>query len=207
MKSRIGHELSLNRALLIAVATILAMTGLACSITGRPQQRGDSPSTQGYRLGEIRVIGPKALHSDYIRSSLGLVSGEIYDESQFRKGVENLKKSYGTLGFVTFRVQPAFNVDEQRKVLNLTVTIDEGLQYFFNSISFVGNTTIPDEVIRREIALKEGLIFDSTRLELSRLRLNQLGLFEEINVEDLQITPSPDTRKVDVILTVKEKQR
>jgi outer membrane protein insertion porin family len=207
MRNCIGHQLSFSRALLIAVATIMALPPISTASQGDLSRGAIPPSTQGYRLGEIRLTGAKRLDTDTVRSALGLVSGEIYDESQLRKNIENLKKAYGTLGFITFQVQPVFNVDEQRKILNVTVNIDEGLPYYFNRITFTGNTTIPDEVLRREIALKEGLLFDSTRLEFSRLRLNQLGLFEEIKVEDFQITPSPDTQKVDIVLKVKEKQR
>ena len=161
---------------------------------------------EAYRLGEIRVIGAKAHPSEISRSSLGLVSGEIYDESKLRKGFEYLKEFYGEGGYITFLPQPVLDVDEQRKVLNLTVNIDEGSRYIFNRISFTGNTTIPDEVIRREIRLTEGFAINTRLLEVSRVRLNQLGLFEEIKTEDFQLMPSPDEPKVDVVLRVKEKR-
>ena len=66
--------------------------------------------------------------------------------------------------------------DEQQKVVNLTVNIDEGRQYIVNRISFTGNTTTPDEVIRREILLKEGEVFNASLLTLSLSRLSQLGI-------------------------------
>jgi hypothetical protein len=58
-----------------------------------------------------------------------------------------------------------------------------------------------------EESLRTGEVFDVSRLRLSLLRLNQLGLFEEIRIEDAWVQPSPDEAKVDVNLRVKEKAR
>jgi outer membrane protein insertion porin family len=194
----------------IGVQTADAMPQSASATTSAAQQRGPKTAMlpgafQGYRVGEIRVVGARNLPGDFIRLSLGLAPGEIYDEAKLRKGLEDLKELYGEQGYVTFLPMPVFQADEQRKVLNLTINIEEGLRYFLNRLGFTGNTTIPDQVLRREIPSKEGEFFNSRLLKMSVLRLNQLGLFEEIKIEDFQITPSPNEPKVDVILRVKEK--
>ena len=133
---------------------------------------------QEYRLGEIRVTGDKVFHNDLIRSMLGLVSGDVFNESRLRYGFKELMKLYGSLGYTKFVPEPALDFDEQQKVVNLTVNIDEGPQFTVNRISFTGNTTTPDEVIRREILVKEGEVFNTTLWSSLVLRLNQLGLFE-----------------------------
>jgi outer membrane protein insertion porin family len=138
---------------------------------------------------------------------MGLVSGRVYNESALRQGFENLKQLYGNLGYVNFLPEPVVDFDEQQRVVNLTVNIDEGPQFTVNSISFTGNTTIPDDVIRREILLKEGEVFNASLLYLSLSRLSQLGFFEEIGIEDAWIQPSASEPKVDVNLRVKEKAR
>jgi outer membrane protein insertion porin family len=160
---------------------------------------------QLYRVGEVHVVGVKVLRVELVQQMLGLVSGEFYDESRLRKGFEELKRLYGTLGYVNFLPEPVLNFDEQRKVVNLTVNIDEGLQFTVNRIAFTGNTKTPDEVIRREIPFKEGSVFNSSALALTLWRLNQLGLFEEIRIEDFAVKPSPSEPKVDIELRVKEK--
>jgi outer membrane protein insertion porin family len=162
---------------------------------------------QGYRLGQIRVIGVHALPTEAIKEWLGLVPGKVYDESKFHKGLQDVKNFYGTGGWATFQLQPVFDIDEERKILNLTVNIDQGLRYFLRSISFTGNTTVPDAVLRREIRLTEGFAFNAKLLEASLPRLNQLGFFEEIKIQDFMLTPHPDEAKLDVVLRVKEKRR
>ena len=98
-------------------------------------------------------------------------------------------------------------MDEQRRVVNLTLNIDEDRQFVVRRVQFTGNTTTPEEILRREVLLKEGAIFDASLLELSLSRLNQLGLFEEIKIEDVRVEPSPDEPKLDVNLRVKERDR
>jgi outer membrane protein insertion porin family len=159
-----------------------------------------------YRLGEIKVNGARAIPSEVVRQSVG-VSGEVFDQSRLSAALEDLKDFYGEGGYVKFAAHTVLESDEQQKVVNLTVNVDEGRRYVFNRISFTGNTTILDEVIRREIPLTEGFAMNTRLLESGRVRLNQLGLFEEIKKEDIQIIPSPDELKVDVVVRVKERQR
>ena len=137
---------------------------------------------------------------------LGLVPGEVFDESRLHKRLEDLKGKYDIVGYVNFRAQPMLDFDEQKKVVNVTVNIDEGLRLIVNRISFIGNTNPPDEVIRREILLKEGQVFRPTLLDRSLLQLNQLGLFEEIKAEDVTIKQTPPYEtKVDIEIKLKEK--
>jgi len=160
-----------------------------------------------YIVGEIEVTGAKVLAANLIRSSLKLASGDVFNESRLKQGFNELKTLYGNLGYVNFIPLPVFGFDEQRKAVNLTVNIDEGSQYTVGRISFTGNTTPPDEVMRRELLLKEGEVFNASLLTVSLSRLSQLGLFEEIKFEDVRITPSPSEPKVDVDFKVKEKTR
>ena len=155
----------------------------------------------------MKINGTKVLHADLIRSLLGLVSGRVYNESKLRQGFENLKQLYGNLGYVNFLPEPELDFDEQQRLVNLTVNIDEGPQFTVNRISFTGNTSVRDEVIRREVILKEGEVFNASLLYLSLSRLSQLGFFEQIGIEDAWIQPSASEPKVDVNLRVKEKTR
>jgi outer membrane protein insertion porin family len=160
-----------------------------------------------YVVGEIRVTEAKVLSADLIRSSLGLVSGDVYNESRLRQGFVELKTLYGNLGYVNFIPLPVHEFDEPRKVVNLTVNLGEGSQYTVNRISFTGNMTTPDEVMRRELLLREGEVFNASLLTLSLSRLSQLGFFEEIRFEDVRITPNPSDPRVDIDLRVREKAR
>jgi outer membrane protein insertion porin family len=101
-----------------------------------------------------------------------------------------------------------------KPVVNITMRLDEGKQYFVNRIIFLGNTTTRDNVIRREIRLLEGNVFNTEALKYSVRRLNQLGYFKPLEGEaiDVQKTPvTPENEKlppsVDVRLKFEEQNR
>ena len=160
-----------------------------------------------YKIGEVKVSGNKELNEAIIRLILGLVPGQVMNESAIKKGFDNLKKLYGTRGYVNFTAVPLYDYDEEKKLVNLTINVDEDRQFTVNRIMFSGNTTTRDKVIRREVLVDEGQIFNSQNWDFSLLRLNQLGYFEEIKNEDAEVKPSASEPTVDINLKVKEKSR
>jgi outer membrane protein insertion porin family len=160
-----------------------------------------------YRVGTVRVTGNKQFPELVIQAILGLVPGEIFNEQRLRESFENLKKLYGSRGYINFTAVPQQDFDETKKVVNLTINVDEERQYYVNRIAFAGNTTTRDKVIRREVMVQEGQIFNSAMWDMSLQRLNQLGYFEELKTEDAEVKPSPTEPQVDINLKVKEKGR
>src|SRR6185369_10216165 len=124
--------------------------------------------------------------------------------AKLRKGIENMKKLYGEFGYIDFVPEPSFDVVDDK--IDLTLTADEGKQFFVRRIDFTGNTTTRDKVIRREILLDEGDIYNSRLWELSVLRLNQLGYFEVLKAEEAAtIQTNTQNSTVDITLKVKER--
>lgn len=160
-----------------------------------------------YRVGDVKVTGSKEFTEEQIKFVLSLIPGEIYNETLLRKGFENLKKLYGSRGYINFTPVPIHDFDEQKKLVNLTINVDEDRQFYVKRIAFQGNTTTRDKVIRREIMVDEGNIFSSALWDISVQRLNQLGYFEEIKEEDAEVKPHPTEPEVDITLKVKEKGR
>jgi outer membrane protein insertion porin family len=94
-------------------------------------------------------------------------------------------------------------------IVDVTLKIVEGKQYFVNRITFTGNTTTRDSVIRREVRLLEGGVFNTEALKFSIKRLNQLGYFKPLEGgKDVTVdkTPGVDNR-VDVKLKLEEQNR
>ena len=88
--------------------------------------------------------------------------------------------------------------------------LTEGEQYFVNRITFTGNTTTRDNVIRREMRLVEGSVFNTEALKYSVKRLNQLGYFKTLegNDKDMKVDKTPGTdEQVDVTLKLEEQNR
>ena len=87
--------------------------------------------------------------------------------------------------------------------------LQEGLQYFVNRITFVGNSTTHDTVIRRQMRLAEEGVFNTEALKSSIKLVNQLGYFKPLEGGkdvDVQKTAN-ETNKVDVRVKLEEQNR
>ena len=101
---------------------------------------------------------------------------------------------------------PNTDADDEKRTISLRIDLDEGKQFYVRRIEFQGNTTTRDKVIRRELALEEGQVYNGNLWELSLLRLNQLQYFDQLKPEqDSEIKQNPQDGTVDITLKVKEK--
>jgi outer membrane protein insertion porin family len=134
--------------------------------------------------------------------------GDIFNVKKLRDGLENLKKLYGEFGYIDFVAEPSFEFrdEENPAKIDLNLSVEEGKQFFVRRINFSGNDTTRDKVIRRELLLDEGDMFNTRLWDLSVLRLNQLGYFEPLKEEDATDIRR-DTRNGLVDLTLKVKER
>jgi outer membrane protein insertion porin family len=177
--------------------------GKAVDIT-MPIEEGDR-----YTLGSITFKNNKALpNTKALRGLFPIKDGDIFSKEKVAKGLENLRKAYGEYGFINFTSVPETRFDDEKRQVYLDIDVDEGKQFYVRRIEFQGNTTTRDKVIRREIALEEGNIYNSRLWELSLLRLNQLGYFDQLKPDDPNTTVRQLDEKdglVDLTLKIKEK--
>jgi outer membrane protein insertion porin family len=162
-----------------------------------------------YTLGGITFKNNKAVtNAKALRSIFPIKDGEIFSKEKVGKGIKNLEKAYGELGYINFTSIPETRFDDDKKLIFLDIDVDEGKQFYVRRIEFQGNTTTRDKVIRREVALEEGNIYNSRLWEVSLLRLNQLGYFDQLKPDDPNITVRQLDEKnglVDLTLKVHEK--
>ncbi len=162
---------------------------------------------QRYRLKDITFTGNKAVkNTQALRSLFKIKDGDIFDTEAIRKGLESLRKAYAALGYINFTPVPNTDADDEKRTISLRIDVDEGKQFYVRRIEFQGNTTTRDKVIRRELALEEGQIYNGNLWELSLLRLNQLQYFQPLKPEqDSEIKQNVQDGTVDITLKVKEK--
>ena len=96
---------------------------------------------------------------------------------------------------------------EEEGEVEITLEVDEGRQFTMRRLEFIGNTSTRDRVLRREVVLNEGDPYNKRYWDLSILRLNQLGLFEEIKEKDAITRTNDRDQTVDIDLQVKERGR
>ncbi len=160
-----------------------------------------------FRLGSITFTGNKQINNvKALRATFPIKDGDWFNATMVSKGLENLKKAYGSLGYINFGAIPKLVPDEKSKTVSLDIDIDEGKQFYVSRIEFEGNTITRDRVIRRELMLDEGSVYNSQLWEFSLLRLNQLEYFDPLKVDqDSEAHQDPDAGTVELLLKVKEK--
>jgi outer membrane protein insertion porin family len=175
-----------------------------------------------YKIGKFDITGNTAVKAAPLKTVFKIKEGDYFNAKLLRKGMEKAKEAYGQFGFWEFVPEPELSfrgVDpttdkpidgqEQPPILDLTVHMNEGKQFFINRITFTGNTTTHDDVIRREMRVAEGGVFNSEALKDSVKRLNQLGYFKPLEkADDIGVTPTPGAEgKVDIKLKFAEQNR
>jgi outer membrane protein insertion porin family len=176
-----------------------------------------------YRVGTFDVAGNTAVKSDILRKAFKVKEGEIVKRETIVKGMEELHKLYGIFGYWQADATPEFCFrgtncatgeplqpnGELPPIVDVTMRINEGKQYRVNRITFLGNTTTHDRVIRREMRVFEGGVFNSEALTESIKRLNQLGYFKPMeDAEAVQVTPAGGSDSlVDIKLRFEEQNR
>jgi outer membrane protein insertion porin family len=160
-----------------------------------------------YRLAEITFSGNKAVKNvKGLRATFPIKDGDWFNATEIGKGLDNLKKAYGQLGYINFGAIPQVHYDDQKKSVSINVDIDEGYPFYVSRIEFQGNTITRDKVIRRELMLDEGSVYNSQLWEYSLLRLNQLEYFDPLKVDqDSEAHQDPDAHTVELLLKVHEK--
>lgn len=161
-----------------------------------------------YHLNKINFVGVKLFRTPetLMRPLFQMQEGDIFSTAKLRKGMENMRKLYGEFGYIDFVPEPSPEVVPNSDKIDLSFNVDEGKQFFVRRIDFSGNTTTRDKVIRRELLIDEGDMYNTRLWEISVLRLNQLGYFEALKAEDAAtISRDPKTNTVDLTLKVKER--
>jgi outer membrane protein insertion porin family len=164
-----------------------------------------------YKMGTLKIVSADpdkalSLKVDALKSIFPLKEGDIFSAAKIRKALDDYRKAYGQYGFIDFTAEPQMDIDDAAKRIDLTMRFTEEKQYYVRRIDFVGNTTTRDKVIRRELLLDEGQLFNKRAWEISILRLNQLDYFDRIEEDKaVEIKRNQKEGTVDLSLKLKEK--
>lgn len=143
----------------------------------------------------------KRLNTANLREAIRIEPGQFYDASQIDRAVERITDRVGDLGFAFVEIRPRLKRNRKNRTLDLLFEINQGPRVFVERIDIVGNTRTQDKVVRREFRLVEGDAFNAAKLRRSRQRIQNLGFFENANVEQL---PGSGPDQTVLRVTVKE---
>jgi outer membrane protein insertion porin family len=164
-----------------------------------------------YKITNVEEKGVTVFQKGVITALSGLRVGQYVNTKSIQENVyKGIKDLYGTQGYIQAEVNPVPKFTDKTEVegeVEWTLEIDEGRQFTLRRLEFIGNTNTRDRVLRREVVINEGDPYNKRYWDLSILRLNQLGLFDEIKEKDAITRTNDRDQTVDIDLQVKEKGR
>ncbi|HET8750574.1 MAG TPA: outer membrane protein assembly factor BamA, partial [Sphingomicrobium sp.] len=105
--------------------------------------------------------------------------GSWFNAKEVEDSITDLNEAAGNLGYAFADINPAYDRDSEKRLMNITIKVGETPRVYVERIDITGNTTTRDKVIRREFRLNEGDAFNAQKVKRSQDRIQSLGFFDE----------------------------
>lgn len=139
-----------------------------------PIVEGEKYTVAGVGFGKMSVFKPEELYP-----ALTLNSNQAYSSKKMRDDITMIRSYYGSRGYADATVNPDIR-DAGPNRVNIIYRITEGSRFRVGRVNIAGNTKTKDKVIRREIPLKPGDMFNSVELDTTKARLDNLQYFSDV---------------------------
>lgn len=193
------------------IRSFCSINGYARAKVGKPEITFEKkgiyiaiPVDEGkqFKIGSVDIRGDLIEEKEVLLKGLKTTPGKIYDPRLLREDVANLTDKYARLGYAFADITPLSSLDREDQLVHLTFDIRKGREVYFERITITGNTRTRDKVIRRELKVVEGDLYDKGKLGRSYERVNRLGYFEEVSFDTAK--GSGDDK---LILNIRVKER
>jgi outer membrane protein insertion porin family len=155
-----------------------------------------------FRVGSLTIKGNQLISTEDLERDIKLKKGDIFSRDVLRQDVNRIIDRYDSIARPFADVVPLFNIDADNKTVAVTIDIKEGGEVRIGRIDITGNTKTRDKVIRREMRLDEGDLYNKKALKRSYERLNNLNFFETVDIVQERRKQEPI---MDLDVKVKEK--
>ena len=156
-----------------------------------------------YTVSDVQLAGQTLVPREELEKLIQLKPGDVFSRQRLTLTTKAITDRLGNDGYAFANANAVPQVDKVKRAVAFTILVDPGRRVYVRRINVAGNTKTRDEVVRREMRQLEGAYYDSSKIQLSRRRIDRTQYFKEVNVETAPIEGSPD--QVDVNYTVEEK--
>ena len=155
-----------------------------------------------YTISDVKIVGDMPINEELIDPIIETQKDITYSQAQITQIEEIFTSLLGTEGYAFASVTGQPDIDEEMLEVDLSFVIDPGKRTYTRKILFEGNEITQDDVLRREMRQFEGAWASDDKIEQSRVRLERLGFFKEVNVETVPVPGTDD--QIDVKFRVEE---
>ena len=133
-----------------------------------------------YHLGTIEADSAlRDFPNSKVLEIVKLKQGDWFNAKDVEDTVTNLNEAAGNLGYAFADISPAYNRDAEKRLMNVTLKVNETPRVYVERIDITGNTTTRDKVVRREFRINEGDAFNALKVKRSQDRIQSLGYFQD----------------------------
>ncbi|RMH91136.1 outer membrane protein assembly factor BamA [Lysobacter pythonis] len=157
-----------------------------------------------YKISSVAVGGDTVLPKDEVekRVALFVQPDQVFSRARLEAATESITASLSNIGYAFAQVNPVPDVDREKRTVGITMQVVPGPRVSVRRIVFKDNNRTRDEVLRREMRQFEGAWYSQAAIDRSKIRLQQLGYFEAVDIESAPVPGSND--QVDLEVKVKE---
>jgi outer membrane protein insertion porin family len=156
-----------------------------------------------FTVSGVSLSGELLLPEAELRSLIPVKSGDVFNRTRLADGAKAISDRLGREGYAFAGVNTLPEIDREKQTVAFNYVIDPGRRVYVRRINVAGNVQTRDEVIRREIRQLESAWYDQAKIQRSKVRLDRLGFFEEVTMDNQAVAGAND--QVDIDVTVKEK--
>jgi outer membrane protein insertion porin family len=158
---------------------------------------------QPYTVTAVRLDGEYLGKDDEFKQLIGIRAGEPYRAAAVTATTKAFTDRFGTFGYAFARVEARTEIDRANGQVAVVLAADPQRRVYVRRIDVAGNTRTRDEVVRREFRQLESSWYDGERIKKSRERVDRLGYFKDVEVNESEVAGTAD--QVDLTVSVTER--
>ncbi len=157
-----------------------------------------------YTVDKVSLRGKFVVPEEDLKAKVTIFNGDIFSRKEVEQTSKAITDRLAESGYTFANVNAIPDVDKNNRTVSFVFAIDPAKRVYVRRINISGNTTTRDEVIRRELRQIEGGWLSTKNVRRSKVRLERLSFFEDVNIETPAVPGTED--QVDVNIRVKERQ-
>ncbi len=155
-----------------------------------------------FTVSDIKLAGEFKVPEEELFERVKIYRGQVFSRRKVTETSTTIGERLGDEGYAFANVNAVPEIDEEEKQVALTFFMDPGKRVYVRRVNFKGNTKTKDDVLRREMRQYEGAWISTSAVERSRVRLQRLGFFDDVNIETPAVGGTTD--QVDIEVSVVE---
>ncbi len=159
------------------------------------------PVSEGlaYSVGNVEVRGGEdVVPPEELLAKSPLFEGDIYNHTLMLKDVQRITNIFAGRGYAFVDIQPVTSPNDEKKTVDIIFNVNKGRRVFIGKVNIKGNTRTRENVVRREIRVAEGSLYNSKNLAHTRSRLQKLGYFGDPRIIEKRRVVSDEILDIDI---------